>query len=426
MTTSGPITPSPIVVPNMDQDEWNAYKSSNNLPDGSMYDSNTGVITVPAVTTVPTAAATPPPVTTNTTTPAAPVATTPPAGVPSYSPDGGVTWIANPTEQQILAAYWSSDAFKQLVTDGKAIPPTPAQLSTVGLSSNTAYVPNMDQDEWDAYKELHNLPSNATYDSNVGIVTVPVVGSSVPSTAKVNVPQGYVYSSEPYDVFVKMAADGASIGDLLKYVEQHPDAVRGAYAGRLMDEIRDSIGVLNNLSGEDQFDAYKKMGLLPYKDAEYVDLGNGKWSYTSASAPKMFEVPDNLLLNSEQLDYIQKTNPALYQSVRNDLRTAWTYHADEIVDAMNAQAYVAWAQTLPTSLAAVYDAAGGGLKGYQQVQQKVTELTAQYNEFVANNTQLPDGKGGLSNDWMPNSVLDNLKNTDPQAYTLLATGGFAA
>ena len=67
-------------------------------------------------------------------------------------------------------------------------------------------------------------------------------------------PEGYEYSDRPDDVFVKMASEGASVGELTEYARENPTAVRGAYASRLAKELDVQLVDVADLEGEEQFD----------------------------------------------------------------------------------------------------------------------------------------------------------------------------
>jgi hypothetical protein len=81
-----------------------------------------------------------------------------------------------------------------------------------------------------------------------------------------------------------MANEGKSVSELLEYARDNPDAFRGANAGRLQDIIDRQVGAVSRLSGEDQFDAYVRLGIIE-KDSQYVkpEKGSGSWAYIPKS-----------------------------------------------------------------------------------------------------------------------------------------------
>ena len=215
------------------------------------------------------------------------------------------------------------------------------------------------------------VPEQETPVTQPDIVSPEIVPPEI-ITPTINVPADYVYSDDPSDVFVKMANEGVSVGDQLKYVQEHPDAIRGAYASQLADKIQEQLDVVKGLKGESQFDAYKQMGIIP-EDAEFVSGNDGNWGYTSQSSGQRYQVPSEFVLNNQELDYLKSNYPEVYKYYTEEgLTSAFQKYGDILTQGKVEAAIV----KVNPDLLKIYKDAGGGQIGVDAVNKELVALQA--------------------------------------------------
>ncbi|MDD2702281.1 MAG: hypothetical protein PHH36_13740, partial [Sideroxydans sp.] len=220
--------------------------------------------------------------------------------------------------------------------------------------------------------EVEGIPS-VIIDGQPTPVSTFYLPSGQVDTTRIGLPTDYEYSSEPYDVFVKMANEGATVRELWDYMQKHPDAIRGAYAGRLAEQVYEQLGKAGELKGREQFEAYKKIGIIP-KDAEYVAGENGEWSYISPTTQE-FILPSEIQLSKAQLDYIQTNMPEVYTSIQEKgIQDTFKQYGNKIIDAVNQsniQQFELNLQEKNPYLYDIYKSAGGGQFGIDALNREI-------------------------------------------------------
>lgn len=239
-------------------------------------------------------------------------------------------------------------------------PPVPVDTTTIQLpDGGTVEIPDEQVQDF-----LASAPD--------AVVVAPLQPAKV-DTSVINLPSDYEFTNEPYDQFVKMAIAGATVAELLKFTQDHPDAVRGAYAGRLNDQITSQIYAAYDLSGKTQFNEYKKLGLIPI-DAKYVATADGKWAYSLPSAQPQYQMPADFSLTKSQLTYIRTALPEAYKLLNEQgLDTAFATYGNLLVMAK-------WEADFKKSdpqLFEIYRSAGSGQTGIDAVNAYITEYNAQ-------------------------------------------------
>ena len=174
-------------------------------------------------------------------------------------------------------------------------------------------------------------------------------------------------------------------------------------------EVPTPMSDVESMNSQQQFDYYKSQGLIP-ENAQFVEMENGQWGYTTAE--QEFVVPADFHITKDQLTYLRENDPEVFNAI-NELgyQDAFKKYGDRI-------ALSQWETKFKSSnpeLFGVYKNAGGGQAGIDAVTQsvQVVEETAQENV-----TELPDGNYVRTED------LERLKTDNPQAHDLLVSGGF--
>ena len=157
---------------------------------------------------------------------------------------------------------------------------------------------------------------------------------------------------------------------------------------------------------QEQFNLLKKVGQIP-ENAEFVDLGDGKWSYQTGEIK--FEVGE-AEITQEQLDYLKENEPEIYNYyIGNGLTTTWAKYADKI----NKAQVAVWANSLSDDLKVIYQEAGGGEEGVNAVIDKISEYKKQIEEasktdiggFASSNNIIIVDKNNLSNDELRQLII---------------------
>ena len=309
-------------------------------------------------------------------------------------------------------------------------------------------------------------PSPAEPTPSVEVAPEPKPVPAFDPASAMRLPEGYEYSDRPDDVFVKMASEGASVGELTEYARENPTAVRGAYASRLARELDVQLVGVSDLEGEEQFDRYVELGFVP-EGSEYVApaVEGEAWSYrppVSEIAPVTYEVPLGATLAKAELTMLREEHPEVYATFEEEgITGAFRQHGDVIARVRQELALAQWAETLKTEspkLHAIYQE--GGEEAYDEAvgqQPVVLANLAEYEtetgydlarairegkiediregerlglfdsmavleaqSFAVGKNQLPGGQ------WMEISELNAIKAKSPRAYEILTTQGHGA
>ncbi|KKL55571.1 hypothetical protein LCGC14_2254060, partial [marine sediment metagenome] len=89
-------------------------------------------------------------------------------------------------------------------------------------------------------------------------------------------------STFAHDVWVNMAVEGATVKELLDYLDKHPGAARGAYASTLRDELYEALGETAGLTGEALFKQHIEFGFIPEGSKYVIPKGEGQRAQVAA------------------------------------------------------------------------------------------------------------------------------------------------
>ncbi len=123
----------------------------------------------------------------------------------------------------------------------------------------------------------------------------------------------------PYEVLAKLKEGGAPAGVLYAYIVEHPDAVRGAPAFSIANDLQSVLEEYSELTGKAQFNKAIELGFIP-ENSEYVAPTDAEeaWSYNlpiDDKAPVRYVVPKDTALFKEELDILRADYPTVYDTV---------------------------------------------------------------------------------------------------------------
>jgi hypothetical protein len=174
------------------------------------------------------------------------------AGVPTYTPPGGVTILATDGDA-IRKAYWESEEFARLVTEGKALEPTIEQKLALGME-----VPS--QEQFNYAKEKGLIPEEAKLVELENGKWGYTVGEAVEAVTEFVVPLGYVITREQLDYLRENDPEVYNAINELGYQDafkKYGDRIVGAinksdvikYETNLQEKSPELYGIYQNAGG---------------------------------------------------------------------------------------------------------------------------------------------------------------------------------
>lgn len=241
----------------------------------------------------------------------------------------------------------------------------------------------------------------------------------------------------PDEILVAMSDAGADEATLIDYINKNPTAVSGAAAYRLAQELGVQIQEFAQLTGEARVTTARTLGILPegfdelpqeMKDAYAQgdkDFGEAVAVYNAqiqaeyeASLAGLeathIQVTAGEWYSKEDLAGLKETDPEQYQAILSGGGSAGV----KVLMEQRTAEFETTLKTMPIGYQEAY--AKGGVEGYNAY------VEAQIAELEATHTKLPGLDAEGKEQWIDNEQLSNIKETDPDIYTILTTQGIEA